>query len=56
MYRYVVLFILNVCTDFENGKLSRSEYEDLMKQFNDMYNKEVLKERALIDSKNMICM
>ena len=42
--------------DFINNKLSETEYTELTKDFGNMYNKELLKVRRIIDKHNLNCM
>ena len=45
-----------VNADFEHDELSKSEYNELMEQFNNIYNSELLKEQKLIDETSINCM
>ena len=43
-------------TDFKHNELSQTEYDQLNKEYNDMYNGQLFKQKIFIDKNNLNCM
>ena len=54
VYYNISMYIIE--TDFENEKLSEFQYDELNKEFNHMYNAELVKNKKIIDKTNLNCM
>ena len=52
----IYLQYIFVYTDFEHKQLSKIKYNELIQQFNGIYNLELLKEQKLIDKTSINCM
>ena len=53
---YCIFFIYFVFTDFDDDKLSKIEYDEVITEFNHVYNSELLKAVKAIDKNAINCM
>ena len=52
----MIIYLLYLYPDFKENKLSATQHDELNKDFDDIYDDELLKQKISIDKNNLNCM